>query len=83
LIGHASIAEQLHWCAEAGIRRAIFTHCGSPIVRGNARKLNAQVRQLGRQQGIDASVACDNDKLDFVRKEDDKRKTKAGAWPHR
>ena len=71
LIGHASIAEQLRWCAEAGIRRAVFTHCGSPIVRGNARKLNAQIRQLGRKQGIDASIACDNDKLDFGRQEDD------------
>lgn len=81
LIGHASIAEQLRWCAEAG--RAIFTHCGSPIVRGNARKLNAQVRQLGRQRGIDASIACDNDKLDFVRKEDDERKTTVGGQPHR
>jgi ribonuclease BN (tRNA processing enzyme) len=63
LIGHASIAEQLGWCAEARIGRAIFTHCGSPIVRGNARVLNAMVRQLGREQEIDACIACDGDKL--------------------
>jgi len=66
LIGHASIAEQLGWCAEARIRHAIFTHCGSPIVRGDARVLNAMVRQLGREQGIDARIACDGDELDFT-----------------
>ena len=33
LIGHASIAAQLAWCAAAKLRRAIFTHCGTPTVR--------------------------------------------------
>ena len=33
LIGHASMTEQLRWCKMAGIRCAIFTHCGSPITR--------------------------------------------------
>jgi ribonuclease BN (tRNA processing enzyme) len=63
LIGHASMAEQLGWCAEARIRQAVFTHCGSPIVRGDARVLNAVVRRLGREHGIEARIACDGDEL--------------------
>jgi ribonuclease BN (tRNA processing enzyme) len=62
-IGHASVAAQLGWCAEAGVRRAIFTHCGSGIVRGNARFLDALVDRLGREHGIVASLACDGDRL--------------------
>lgn len=63
LIGHAPIATQLGWCANAHVHRAIFTHCGSPIVRGNARAFAAIVRDLGREHGIDASLACDGDRL--------------------
>jgi phosphoribosyl 1,2-cyclic phosphodiesterase len=65
LIGHAPIAAQLGWCAEAGVRRAVFTHCGSPIVNGDARVVNAVVRRLGDEHGVDASVACDGDRLSF------------------
>jgi len=65
LIGHAPITMQLHWCEKAGVRHAIFTHCGSPTVRADARMLNASVRRLGREHGIDASVACDGDRLAF------------------
>jgi phosphoribosyl 1,2-cyclic phosphodiesterase len=63
LIGHAPITAQLGWCKLAGIRRAIFTHCGSPIVRDAARAFNTTVRQLGRTQGIDARLACDGDRV--------------------
>ena len=59
LIGHAPMTVQLSWCKMAGVRRAIFTHCGSPIVRGKPRVLSAAVRRLGREQGIDARLACD------------------------
>ncbi|WP_197077592.1 MBL fold metallo-hydrolase [Hyphomicrobium sp. 99] len=65
LIGHAPIVNQLAWCKHAGIRRAIFTHCGSGIVRGDARKLNAKLRELGREHGIDAHIALDGDRLCF------------------
>lgn len=65
LIGHAPIVAQLAWCQEAGVRRAIFTHCGSPIVRGNARQLDETIRELGRRHGVDASVAVDGDMLNF------------------
>ncbi len=61
LIGHASITTQLDWCARAHLRRAIFTHCGSPIVRGDPRALGAIIRSLSRQYGIDARLASDGD----------------------
>ena len=63
LIGHAPMTGQLSWCKMAGVRRAIFTHCGSPIVRGNARVLSAAIRRLGQAQGIDARLACDGNRL--------------------
>jgi len=63
LIGHAPMTMQLDWCAKANVRRAIFTHCGSPIVRGDPRELSATVRRLGREHGIDARLACDGDRL--------------------
>jgi phosphoribosyl 1,2-cyclic phosphodiesterase len=63
LIGHATIAVQLGWCAMAHVGRAIFTHCGSPIVRADARKSNASIRRLGHEYGVDAQLACDGDRL--------------------
>ena len=65
LIGHAPIEAQLDWCAKAHVRRAIFTHCGSPIVRGDPRVLDATVRKLGRECGVDARLARDGDRLLF------------------
>jgi len=65
-VGHTSIATQLEWCAEAHVRRAIFTHCGSGIVRGDARALAARVRDLGRTFGIKCCIASDGDYLRFA-----------------
>jgi phosphoribosyl 1,2-cyclic phosphodiesterase len=65
LIGHAPITTQLDWCARAHLHRAIFTHCGSPIVRGDPRALDAIIRSLGRECGIDARLARDGDRLSF------------------
>ncbi len=59
LIGHASISAQLTWCQEEGVARAIFTHCGSGIVKGDARRIAARVGQLGRERSVDAGVAFD------------------------
>jgi phosphoribosyl 1,2-cyclic phosphodiesterase len=63
LIGHASIRMQLDWCAEAGVRRAIFTHCGSEIVRGDERAAAAKVDALGREHGVEAEIAVDGMEL--------------------
>ncbi len=65
-IGHAPIIEQLRWCEKAGVRHAIFTHCGSGIVGGQTRLLNAMVEQLGREHGIEARLAEDKDQLTFL-----------------
>lgn len=59
LIGHASIREQLDWCREEGVPRAVFTHCGTGILRSDGRRVNALVRRLGRECGVDATVAHD------------------------
>ena len=58
-IGHASIRTQLDWCARAGVPRAVFTHCGSEIVKGDARTTAAAVRALGRERGVEARIAYD------------------------
>ena len=65
-IGHASIATQLDWCAKAHVHRAIFTHCGSAIVRGDSRASAAIVQNLGHEHGIDARLASDGDRLRFT-----------------
>ena len=59
MIGHAPIIAQLRWCEAEGVARAIFTHCGSGIVKGDARRIEARIRELGREHGVDASVARD------------------------
>jgi phosphoribosyl 1,2-cyclic phosphodiesterase len=58
-IGHASIRAQLDWCAAANVPRALFTHCGSEIVKGDARAVAARVRALGRERGVRAEIAHD------------------------
>ena len=63
LTGHAPIAAQLKWCGEEGVTHAIFTHCGSGIVRSDGRKIAAQVRRLGAAQGVAARMAYDGMKL--------------------
>ena len=59
LIGHASIRTQLKWCREEGVPRAIFSHCGSEIVKGNQQAVTDKVRILGMQAGVDARIAHD------------------------
>jgi phosphoribosyl 1,2-cyclic phosphodiesterase len=58
-IGHASIRTQLEWCGSAGVRRAVFTHCGSEIVKGDTRTVAASVAALGSAYGIEALIADD------------------------
>lgn len=74
VIGHASIAAQLDWCVDAGICRAVFTHCGSEIVRAGHRQARSRVKQLGWARGIDADLACDGDSIRVVATERWRRK---------
>lgn len=57
--GHAPIRSQLDWCAREGVRRSIFTHCGSEIVAGDERKAAVRVRAIGRACGVEARLAYD------------------------
>jgi phosphoribosyl 1,2-cyclic phosphodiesterase len=59
LIGHASVREQLKWCREEGVRKAIITHCGSQIVKADARTLNTKIGQLGDEFGVQLAIATD------------------------
>lgn len=59
IIGHASIRTQLDWCRTEGVRRAIFSHCGSQIVSGDPEAVAAKVRLLGLEAGVEAAIARD------------------------
>jgi phosphoribosyl 1,2-cyclic phosphodiesterase len=59
LIGHASMREQLDWCAKHGVRRAIFTHCGSAIVTGQENKLAGKLCEMAGDVGVKARIAHD------------------------
>ncbi len=63
VIGHASIVDQLGWCVRTGIRNAVFTHCGSAIVRDKHRRLDKALAQLAAEQGIHARFASDGDEV--------------------
>lgn len=58
IYGHASIKTQLVWCKKAGVKHAIFTHCGSAIV-AHAQKSKNQITELAKQKGIQAQIAYD------------------------
>jgi glyoxylase-like metal-dependent hydrolase (beta-lactamase superfamily II) len=58
-IGHASIRQQLIWCAAHAVRRAIFTHCGSQIVAGDENKIVATIQTMAADCGVKAQIACD------------------------
>jgi phosphoribosyl 1,2-cyclic phosphodiesterase len=62
-IGHASIRVQLDWCAAAQVPRAVFTHCGSEIVKGDARTVADRVDALGRERSVRAEIAYDGFEL--------------------
>jgi hypothetical protein len=65
-IGHTTIRAQLGWCAAEGVRRAIFTHCGSGVVRADGRRLSARLRHLASEYGVDAHIAYDGLTIDLA-----------------
>ena len=61
LIGHAPVVTQLGWCKRAK-RPPRYLHPLRFADRARRRaSLNAALRRLGREHGIDALVACDGD----------------------
>jgi phosphoribosyl 1,2-cyclic phosphodiesterase len=63
IIGHASIVAQLSWCAKARVQRALFTHCGSGIIRTASPQIQDLISQLGEEAGVKASLVSDGDHL--------------------
>jgi hypothetical protein len=59
LVGHSAIRTQLTWCAKQGVRRAIFTHCGTQVVDGNGTVLSRKLRSMGKERGVEARFAYD------------------------
>lgn len=58
-IGHTPVATQMQWCRDAGIRRALITHCGSQIVKAPHAGMTERVRELGRWYDVHAELAVD------------------------
>jgi phosphoribosyl 1,2-cyclic phosphodiesterase len=62
-MGHTTIKNQIEWCSKEGIRKAIFTHCGSQIVKGDGRTLGAKIRAIGKAYGVNVKIAYDGMKI--------------------
>ena len=61
-VGHASIRGQLDWCVTESVPRALFTHCGSQIIR-DEEAAETRVAALGRERGVEAAIASDGLRL--------------------
>ena len=59
LIGHAQTSAQLAWCRQEGMPRAIFTHCGSQLVRGERSGITARPQAMANECGVRAELAHD------------------------
>lgn len=66
-IGHATIGTQLEWCAVAGVENAVFTHCGSGIVRSEPREMAVALAAMARELGIRARFAYDGLRMTVLR----------------
>lgn len=58
-VGHAPIGLQLSWCQEQSITNAIFTHCGSEIVKSEPEAILKVIKKLGKLYNIKATIAYD------------------------
>jgi phosphoribosyl 1,2-cyclic phosphodiesterase len=63
LIGHAPVRVQLMWCEKEGVHKAIITHCGSEIVKGDEREILAGLREMACERGVEVRIACDGMKI--------------------
>jgi ribonuclease BN (tRNA processing enzyme) len=66
-IGHATIGTQLEWCAAAGVKNAVFTHCGSAVVRSEPREIAVALAAMARERGVRARFAYDGLRLTVLR----------------
>jgi phosphoribosyl 1,2-cyclic phosphodiesterase len=58
LIGHAPVTTQLAWCQKENVPRAVFTHCGSQIIRGD-EEIDARLAVMAGERGVRAEIASD------------------------
>lgn len=56
--GHASITDQLSWCAKAGVRKILFTHCGEEICL-EPESADLRLAGNGSTLGLQAAFARD------------------------
>jgi phosphoribosyl 1,2-cyclic phosphodiesterase len=63
LFGHSSIKTQIGWCKKEKVPRAIFTHCGTQIVKADGRTIQAKVKQMGKMKEVTSIVAFDGLKI--------------------
>lgn len=66
-IGHATIRTQLEWCAAAGVRDAVFTHCGSAVVRSEPGDIAVALAAMARERGVRARFASDGMRMTVLR----------------
>lgn len=66
LFGHATIRQQLGWCAEEGVPRMVVTHCGSDIVGGDERSAGAKIRALAQERGVEVEIAHDGMEREYA-----------------
>jgi len=59
LVGHAPIRAQLGWRHKEGVPLAIFTHCGSEIIRKGDEASLAEIAALADERGVRAMLAHD------------------------
>lgn len=64
--GHASIVQQLEWCAAAEIPQAIFTHCGSVLVNDSTGEVAAGICETGRKMGVETRIAYDGMQVEIA-----------------
>lgn len=62
-VGHTPIIEQLSWCAQYHVPRALFTHCGTEITTGSYTETLQKIRLLGKKVGVNASIVQDGQQL--------------------
>ncbi len=59
LIGHTPLRTQLTWCRDEGVPLAIFTHCGSEIVKLGDDEAMERIIPLARERNVEVKLAHD------------------------
>jgi ribonuclease BN (tRNA processing enzyme) len=63
LVGHTPVRTQLTWCKKSGVKRAIITHIGPEILKGDEDALLAQVLKAAEERGVEVEFAYDGMEL--------------------